>query len=112
MTVRKLERAKWAPFFDQLSKMLPGCQAEIEAASLALGRQVQAEWVPLIGIVYDSKDDLVEVAVEGLDHMIHKPKDIYVDEGNGLLASLEIIDQEDVRQIVRLREPLMLAGPA
>ena len=44
--------------------------------SLALGGQVQANWVALIGLVYDPKDDLIEVALEGLDHLIHNPPDI------------------------------------
>jgi Family of unknown function (DUF5335) len=39
-------------------------RAEIEVASLALGDQVEAEWLPLLGIAYDPKDDLVQVALE------------------------------------------------
>ncbi len=111
MTVRMLEKQAWHPFFDHLSKMLEGCQAEIEATSLALGDQVQASWLPLLGLVYDPKDDVVEVALDGLDHLIHSPRDIYVEEGNGLLASVEIIDADGVRQIVKLKEPLMLPPP-
>jgi hypothetical protein len=36
MTVRTLEKSDWRPFFDHLSKMLDGCQAEIEATSRLL----------------------------------------------------------------------------
>ena len=104
MTVRTLEKSDWRPFFDHLSKMLDGCQAEIEA-SLALGDQVQASWLPLLGLVYDPKDDVVEVALDGLDHLIRSPRDIYVEEGNGLLASVEMIDADGTRQIVKLKEP-------
>jgi len=84
MTVQKLEKADWSPFFNHLSKTLAGSQAEIDVGSLALGGQVQANWVALIGLVYDPKDDLVEVALEGLDHLIHNPRDIYIEQGNGL----------------------------
>ncbi len=38
--------------------------AEIEVASLELGNQIEAEWLPLIGLVYDHKDNSVEVALE------------------------------------------------
>ena len=76
MTARKLEKTEWRPFLDGLSKLLGPKQAEIEVASLPLGDQVQAEWVPFLGIVYDPKDDIVEVALEGLDHMIPKPREI------------------------------------
>ena len=36
MTIRKLDKKEWRPFFDFVSKMLPGKQAEIEVASLKL----------------------------------------------------------------------------
>jgi len=86
-------------------------EAEIEATSPALGDQVQASWLPLLGLVYDPKDDVVEVALDGLDHLIRSPRDIYVEEGNGLLASVEIIDADGVQQILKLKEPLMLPPP-
>lgn len=86
MTVQKLEKADWSPFFNHLSKTLAGSQVEIDVGSLALGGQVQANWVALIGLVYDPKDDLVEVALEGLDHLIHNPRDIYIEQGNGLVG--------------------------
>jgi Family of unknown function (DUF5335) len=60
------------------------------------------KWLPLFGIVYDPKDDLVEVALEGLDHLIRKPRDISIEEGNGLLASVKIIDADGIRQNVKL----------
>jgi hypothetical protein len=91
--------------------MLEGKQAEIEVASLRLGDQVQAEWLPLIGITYDPEDDLVEVALEGLDHMIAKPRAISVEDGPEGIISLEIVDADDVRQIVKLRDPVLLPAP-
>ena len=62
MAPKKLEQGQWQEFFDRVSKVLDGKQAEIEIASLSLGDQVRAEWLPLLGLVYDHKDDLVEVA--------------------------------------------------
>src|SRR6202521_3997578 len=75
MTVHKLEKEQWRSFFDRVSKGLKGKQAEIEIASLDLGDQVAAEWLPLFGIVYEPKSDVLEVALEGVDHMIHKPRE-------------------------------------
>lgn len=104
MTARKLDKIQWRTFFDDFSKALEGKQAEIEVASLALGNQLEAEWLPLYGITYDAKDDLVEVALEGLDHMIRRPREIYVESGVGALASLEIVDADGVKQVVRFRQ--------
>jgi hypothetical protein len=111
MTARKLDKEEWQAFFDRISKLLEGKRAEIEVASLALGDQVEAEWLPLLGIVYDRKGDLVEVALDGLDHMIRKPREIYVDVDSEGLLSLEIVDAEGVRQVVRFKDPLMLPAP-
>jgi hypothetical protein len=112
MTVRKLDNTQWRPFFDGFSKLLEGKRAEIEVASLSLGDQVEAEWLPLIGIAYDPKDDLVEVALEGLDHLIHHPREIYVDDDVGGLVAIEVVTTDDEREILKLRDPLMLPAPA
>lgn len=37
--------------------------------------------LPLICIAYDPKDDLVEIVLESLDHMIRKPGGIYLQNG-------------------------------
>jgi len=112
MTTRKLDKKQWRTFFDRVSTTLEGKEAEIEIASLRLGDQVEAEWLPLLGIAYDPNDDIVEVALEGLDHLIPKPRDIYVEDGPDGLVALEIVDADDVRQIVKLRDPLMLPAPS
>jgi len=111
MTTRKLEKAEWRPFFDAVSKLLEAKVAEVEVASLDLGDQVQAEWLPLLGITYDPNDDIVEIALEGLDHMIYKPREIYLENGGGGLASVEIVDADGVRQIVKLKDELLLPPP-
>lgn len=108
MATVKLEKAAWQPYFDQISKTLGGKQAEIEIASLKLGDQIEADWVPLLGIVYDPKNDLVEILLEGFDHMIRKPVEIFVERGPLGLSSMEVIDADDVRHIIKLRDPLML----
>jgi hypothetical protein len=112
MAVRKLERPEWHDYFDRVSKGLIGKRAEIEVASLDLGDQLEAEWVPLLGVVYDPNDDILEIALDGLDHLVPKPREIYVDEGIAGLTSFEVVDASDVRHIVQLREPLMLPAPS
>jgi hypothetical protein len=112
MATRKLEKSEWRPFFDQVSKALIGKRAEIEVASLALGDQIEAEWLPLIGIAYDPKSDILEIVLDGLDHLIPHPNEIYVEEGAGLLSSLQVFDAERASQIVHLRDPLMLPAPS
>jgi hypothetical protein len=111
MTIRRLEKPEWRPFFDTMSKILEAKVAEVEVASLDLGDRTQAEWLPLIGITYDPRDDAVEIALDGLDHMIRKSREIYLDDGAAGLTSLEIVDADGVRQIVKLKDQLMLPAP-
>jgi hypothetical protein len=118
MAVRKLEKPEWEAYFDIVTKALVGKRAEIEVASMDLGDQIEAEWLPLIGIAYDPKDDLLEIALQGpdrletVDHLIPQPQEVWVDEGAAALSSLEIIDKDGAKQIVLLRDPLMLPAPS
>ena len=111
MAAQKIDKSKWQAFFDRLSRGLVGMRAEIEVASLALGDQIEAEWLPLLGIAYDPKDNVLEIALEGLDHLISNPKEVWADAGIGALLNFEVIDGEGVSQIIKLREPLMLPAP-
>ena len=111
MSVHQVEKNNWKAFFDTLTRTLVGKRAEVEVASLDLGDQIEAEWLPLIGIAYDPKDDLIEVALEGLDHMILKPREVYVDFNVGGLIGLAVIDSDHVRQIIKLKEPVALPVP-
>jgi hypothetical protein len=112
MAIRKLGKAEWQRYFDRISKAVIGKRAEIEIASLALGDQIEAEWLPLTGIAYDPKDDILEIALDGVDHLIPHPHEIYVDETGIVLTSLEVTDRDGVSQIVQLRDPLILPAPS
>jgi nucleotide-binding universal stress UspA family protein len=111
MAIRALPKEHWRSYCDLISKGLAGQRAHIEVAGLSLGDQVAAKWLPLFGITYDAKDDLLEIAMEGLDHLIHKPGEIAVDDGPSGLGRMEIVDSDRQRQIVNLMEPLLLPQP-
>jgi hypothetical protein len=91
-----------------MSKPLLGKWAEVEVASLDLGDQITAEWIPLIGITYDSRDDLVDVALDRANRLIRHPTAIIVEEAPTGLESVAVIDAEGARHFVKLREPLAL----
>jgi hypothetical protein len=110
MTTRKLDKTQWKGFLERMSKLLEGKQAEIEVASLKLGDQIEAEWVPIVGLTYDPKDDLIDVELDGLDHMIPKPRELYVENGVSV-ASIEIVDADGVMQILKFKDPMMLPAP-
>ncbi len=108
MKTLKLAKNQWEDYFNRMSKLLEGKRASIEIASLDIGDQTQADKIVLYGIGYDPKDDLVEVALEGLDHLINNPRDIEIVQGNNGIETIGITDEDGRQQIVRLTEPLML----
>src|ERR1700759_1202673 len=108
MALRMLDKTEWRPFCDRLSRGLVGKRAEIETLSLSLGSQIEAEWLPFLGIAYDPRNDVIEVALDGLDHLVNRPREVAIDGGAGGLLPIEIVDGEGARQIVKLRDPLML----
>lgn len=108
MTISQIDKAEWKAFFDQFSKSLEGNSAELELNSLLIGNQIQTEWTPLFGISYDQRSQSIDVLMEDLGHHISKPQKVYVDQQGFSIASLEIIDAEDTRQIIKLRRPLSL----
>jgi hypothetical protein len=99
---------EWRGFFDRLSSALLGKWAEIEVASLDLGDQIVAEWIPLLGITYDARNDLLDVALDRSNHLIRHPREILVEETSSGVSMVAVVDEDGARQIVRLKEPLML----
>lgn len=111
MSIQRIDKSEWTDFFDGFTNALPGKRAEVEVASLELGDQIAADWLPFVGITYDPKDDLIEIALEGLDHMIRRPQEIHVDYDVGSLISLEVLNGDGVREIVKLKDPVALSAP-
>lgn len=108
---RQFDKLQWKGLCSRLSRSLEGLRAEIEVASLDLGDQIEAEWLPLLGLAYDPKADVLEIALDGLDHMIARPQRLQIQEGPQGIASINVVDIDGVQQIIKLREPLMLPPP-
>jgi hypothetical protein len=89
-----------------------GKRAEIEVVSPADGVLVEVQWLPMIGIVYDPVTDALKIMLDGVDHFVFQPREMYLDFGLGGVQSLGILDNENAWQIVLLRDPLMLPRPA
>ena len=106
MASRKLDKAEWRAFCDDLSKALPGDDLSAVTASLAVDGEVAAEWVALLGVAYDPRRDSFEIALGGLEHRVRNPETLYVDDGPSGVAALEIIDGGGLRHGLRLNYPL------
>jgi hypothetical protein len=108
MSIKKIDRAQWVSYFDTFSKRLIQTHrtdyAEIRVFSPEDGAQPETSWLPLAGITYDPRSDLLEVLVENMDHLVLHPEEIYVDEtATGILSSLEVIRKDGTKEIVEVR---------
>lgn len=112
MATRQIEKEHWTHYFNNLSNVLGTELAEIEVAGLDLGDQVEAEWLQLNGVSYDPRDDVLSLQLEGIEHLVRGPREVYVEEDDNGLHSLEVVDGEGHRHIVKLRAALALPSPA
>ena len=112
MAIRRLERAEWAEFCARASRNYLGKAVEVEVLSAAIGCQVEVHGLPLIGLSYDSKNDLIELFVGELSHFIRTPRRFYVDEDPLGVICFHVIDVDDTRRVITLHEPAMLPAPA
>ena len=111
MALTQLAKSGWKNYFDRVSKVLGTKLVELEVASLGLGDQVEVDWVPLIGLTYDPKSDVLSVVVEGIEHNIQHPQKIYVEQDVETLHSIEVEDTSRERHILLLKDPLRLPAP-
>lgn len=107
MAIQKLERDQWATYFDTFSRDFIRSKrsdyAQIRVLSTEDGAQPETSWLPLIGLTYDAKSDLLDVSVENMDHLVYQPEEIYVDEEDGVISSLEVVRKDGTKEIIELR---------
>ena len=113
MTIRthSPRKSAWKSYSEWLSRVLEGRSVEVEISGAGLVSRMQAESVPLRGLIYDSRSDVFQVILEGLDHVIRRPREFLVVEGPHGLESFEIEDGERCRHAVTLKQPLALPAP-
>ena len=106
--IRRILRSDWSRYFDLTSPLLIGKRVDVEIDSMDLGSQVVAHWLPLLGLVYDPRGDILEIALDGLDHIIYGPREIYVDDSPFGATTLAVTDHDGVMRIITLTDPPML----
>lgn len=73
----QLDKDEWGLAINRLSKALTGKPAAVEIAATA------ADSLTLLGVTFDRCDDIVEVATEDFDHMIRRPREVYLNQNDG-----------------------------
>jgi hypothetical protein len=108
MATRKLDETEWKAYMDRVSKHLPTTRVEMHVDGLDIGDQLEADRLPLMGLSYEPASNTLQVLGEGLQHSISGPQEIWVQEEAGSLKSLEVLDSDGHKQIIRLDRALAL----
>ena len=74
MATRKIEKARHgAVSLTGYRKRSSANAPRSRSPRFALGDQIETEWLPLLGISHDPKGDILDIALEGVDHIIKAP---------------------------------------
>ena len=111
MKTREIPPQDWAEFFDRVSASLQGKSIDIEIDSPDIGAQIEARKLSLNGLSYDRKDDIVAIDTEVIEHLVHRPKQIYISGDEDAVDSLVITVDGGGKHIVSFSEPLALPAP-
>jgi hypothetical protein len=112
MGIQKFDRSEWSDVCAAISIAVLGKRAEIEVVSPDDGLLIGAQWLPMIGIAFDPVSDKLKIMLDGVDHFVFQPKEMYSDFGSGGIQSLGIRDNHNAWLIVLLRDPVMLPRAA
>ncbi|HEY4442910.1 MAG TPA: DUF5335 family protein [Steroidobacteraceae bacterium] len=108
MGIQKFDKSTWTDVCAAVSTGMLGKRAEIEVISHADGILIGAQSLPMIGIAFDPVNDELKIMLDGVDHFVSQPREMYLDFGLGGVQSLGILDNQNAWQIVLLRDPVML----
>ncbi len=105
---KQLPKAQWQEYFDNFTRAfledLNPEAAVVEVINPRLGDQLESDYARVIGISYDPKDNVFEVALEGVDHLVYHPKEIWViEEDNGFVRTIEVVREDGTKEIIRLQ---------
>lgn len=105
---KRLSHDAMEAYFDRFNKRFLNLEstdvADVEVLGKDLGDQVASDGAHLIGITYDPDTQALEVELEAGDLRAYRPKEVWaVEEDDGFLRALEIVRDDDTREIVRVR---------
>jgi hypothetical protein len=107
--IRELDKTRWQPFFDSVSKSLKGKGVDITLSSLA-GEAHQSTLWQLHGVSYDPYDDALIVSCKEQEHVISSPQHIFVREDGPSISALEVEHSPGETEKIRFISPLLLEG--
>lgn len=107
LETKRIPREELETYFDKFTKHFliheSTNRADVELVAPDWGDQFAAEGAHLYGITYDPKDDAIEFALEGGDHRIIHPQEVWVaEEIDTFIKAIQIVRDDGRREIARV----------
>ena len=107
--------------FEGLADLLPApstVDVTIEVLDESIGDQLEAVRLPWHALVYDTRNEVLELSVGGSDrripivlrHSIRKPTGVWLEEEGGRAMALMIEAEEGPKTLVRFHDRAALGG--
>lgn len=99
-TTTTLKKAEWGRYFSELDVKVREKRVHVEVVGGDIGDQLVVRSAPLLGLVYEVRQDSLAIVAEGITHVISKPEKISVLEKAEQLPVIDIIDSQKRHQIL------------
>jgi hypothetical protein len=86
---------------------------DVEVLGADSGDQFEAEGAKIFGITFDPRENSVEFELEGGDHRIINPKEVWVaEEPDGFVTAIEVVRDDGTREIARVKRGALASPPS
>ena len=104
----RIPREQLKEYFDAFTKrfLRDGSPeaVDVEVLEPDWGAQILAEGARLMGVTYDPHDNALEFALDGGDHRIYDPEEVWaIEEEDGFLRAIEVVHGNAAREVISLK---------
>jgi hypothetical protein len=108
-TTKQIPSDQLATYFDTFTKrfLRHGAPeaADVEILINDLGDQFASEGTRLLGITYQARTRDLEFELDGADHRIQNPREIWaIEDPDGFVQTIEIVTSDGTKQIVNIKK--------
>ena len=77
---------------------------DVEVLGADTGDQFEAEGARIFGITFDPRENSVEFELDGGDHRIINPREVWVaEEPDGFIKAIEVVRDDGTREVARVK---------
>lgn len=77
---------------------------DVEVLDADSGDQFEAEGARIFGITFDPRENSVEFELDGGDHRIINPREVWVaEEPDGFIKAIEVVRDDGTREVARVK---------